>query len=123
MPLTKYDPDYARGARGPAPAIGRGAWQNILEVRKAALMLEKKLKAFLFDSEERDRCLLELDAVLVYAEGLIARYDRSGPPEVQTELGDMEATLRLASKFPEHFKAFDVDGLKKQAAGLRRRVA
>jgi hypothetical protein len=94
---------------------------NILEIRKAALFLEKRLIAVLLDSPEKDHCLRSFDAAICHAEAIILRYDRNGPPEVASELGDMEATIRLAQKYPGHFKAFDVEGLIKQAAALRKK--
>lgn len=119
---AKYDPDYARGARGPSSVIGRGAWLNILEIRKSVLTFENKVRSIVLDSDEKEHLLRMIDTAGTYAEGIIARYDRNGPPEVQSELGDMEATIRLAQQYPAHFKAFDVEGLKKQAVALRKKV-
>ena len=47
---AKYDPDYARGIRGPLSVLGRGAWLNIVDIRKCALALEKRLRSILIDS-------------------------------------------------------------------------
>lgn len=119
---AKYDSDYARGNRGPHPVPGRGAWLNILDIRKAGLMLEKKIEAILLESPEKEHCLRDLDRTLVFAESVVLRYDRNGPPESQSEIGDMEATLRLAIKYPDHFKSFDLEGLKRETAALRKKV-
>lgn len=108
----KSDPEYSRGVRGPGPIPGRGAWQTILAIRKDALILEKRLRLTLLDSPEKDACLLQLDQALSYAESLVTRFDRNGPPETQSDLADMEAILRFALKNPDHFAAFDLAGLK-----------
>lgn len=121
--MNKSDSDYARGLRGPGPVPGRGAWANILEIRKCVLTLEKKLKITLLDCEEKDFCLVQLDQVGAYAEQIITRYDRNGPPEGHSDLGDMEATLRLAAKNPDQFKAFDVAGLKAAVAKARGEIS
>src|ERR1700722_4244615 len=102
----KFDPDLAVGPRAPQPTPGLACWNNIQEVRKIALMLQRKLKFTLLPGEETDSCLLAIDRAVSYAEILIARHDRNGPPVGNTELQDMQATLRLAAKNPDHFKAF-----------------
>lgn len=114
------DPDYSRGLRAPGPVPGRGAWITVQNIRKATLALEKQLRASLLDSAEKDFCINQLDMVSSYAEALIARFDRNGPPENQSELGDAEATLRFAAKNPVQFKTVDIAGLKSSLEGLRR---
>ncbi len=81
-------------------------------MRKAALPLENKLRVHLLDGDDKDHALHMLDAALCYAEALICRFDRNGPPEGLNDLGEMEATLRLALKNPGQFAAFDLEGLK-----------
>ena len=117
----KYDPDFARGARGPGSVLGRGAWLNILEIRKAALVLEKRLRAILVDSVEKEHCLVKLDATVCYAESLIGRYDRNGPPEVQSEIGDTEAVLRIAIKHPETFPPGFAGEVKKALEAMKKK--
>jgi hypothetical protein len=123
MPLAQYDPDHARGRRGPGPVLGRGAWQNILEIRQRALALEKALRSILLDSDEKNACLLQLDAAVCYAESIVGRYDRNGPPETQSEIGDLEAVIRVAVKFPENFKSTDIAGLKAVLAAVKKKGA
>lgn len=120
-PITTYDPDYARGSRGPGPVVGKGAWANILEIRRRALAVEKLLRQVLLDTEEKEHCLRDFDSVMRGAEALLLRYDRNGPPEIASEIIDMEATIRLSTRYPDHFKAFDVEGLKKQVTALRKK--
>lgn len=115
----KNDPNRARGAQAPGPSAHRGAWANIQDIRKAALPLENKIRILLVDGEEKDHALLMFDAALCYVEAIINRYDRNGGPEGLTDLGEMDATLSLARKNPEQFKAFDLEGLKRAAAKLR----
>lgn len=119
----KNDPNKARGALAPGPCAARGAWSNILDIRRAALPLENKIRILLVDTEEKDHAVLMLDAALCYVEAIINRYDRNGGPEGLTDLGEMEATLSLARKNPEQFKMFDLEGLKKMAAKLRGEAA
>lgn len=119
----KDDPDYARGLRAPGPIPGRAVWQNIQAVRKSALALEKLLRALFrgFEGDQVATLLANLDMVVSYAEALLARYDRNGPPVDQSLLNDMDATLRLAEKYPEHFPGVDLVGLKKEADMLRKK--
>lgn len=119
--MNENDPDYSRGARQPGAFPGRAAWQNIQAIRSAALRLQKLLGTVLIDCEAKTHCLGQVDAAAAFAEILVLRFDRNGPPVDQTELNDMEATLRLAHRYPDHFKAFDVGGLKKQADALRKK--
>lgn len=119
----KNDPNRARGALAPGPSAHRGAWANIQDIRRAAMPLENKVRILLIDGEEKDHALLMFDAALCYIEAIINRYDRNGGPEGLTELGEMEATLSLARKNPDQFKAFDLEGLKKKAAALRGEAA
>jgi hypothetical protein len=119
---AKYDPDYARGVRGPGSIPGRGAWLNILDIRKAALMLEKKLTAILMDSDEKEHCLRQLDATVLLAEGIILRYDRNGPPENDSELFRAEAALRWILDHPAEYKGVDVEGHRKLIALLRKKI-
>lgn len=112
----KLDPDYAHGPRAPDPTPGVGAWNTIQEVRRLGHMLERKLKLTLLPGEETDFVLLQLDMVVNQAEALVRRHDRNGPAVGNTELEDMQATLRLAAKNPEQFKMFDVKGLKAAVA-------
>lgn len=114
------DPDYSRGLRAPGPVLGRGAWITIQNIRKATLGLEKLLRVALLDSAEKDFCINQLDMLSTYAEGLIARFERNGPPENQSELGDAEAMLRFAAKNPDHFKGIDLAGLKAAVEAARR---
>ncbi len=122
MPLASHDPDYARGVRAPGPIPGRGAFINIKECRKLVLGLEKKLGAILIDSREKDRVLGHLDDVGLILEGVILRYDRNGPPDCDSELFRVEATLRFVLEHPVEFKGVDVDGLKKLATVLRKKT-
>lgn len=119
----KNDPNKARGAFAPGPCAARGAWANILDIRRAALPLENKIRVLMVDTEEKDHALLMFDAALCYVEAILNRYDRNGGPEGLTDLGEMEATLSLARKNPEQFKMFDLEGLKKMAAKLRGEAA
>lgn len=116
----KNDPDYARGKRGPAATPGRRAWEYILEVRRLSLCLEKYLRTMLIDGDEKNHCLAQLDSATCYAEALIARYERTGPPETQSEVADMEAAIRLAQKYPDQFKAIDIISMKKFVADQKK---
>jgi hypothetical protein len=120
--LTKYDPEYARGVRAPGAVPTRSAWLDVQALRKAALAYEKTLERILPEGMEINTVRANFDAVASYAEVVVMRYDRSGPPENQSDVADMEATLRMAAKNPEQFRAFDVDGLKKAAAALRKKL-
>lgn len=113
------DPDYARGVRAPGPIPGRGAWINVQAIRKAVLFLYKLANITLLESEAKTALLGQIDAVGAYAEVLVLRQDRSGPAEGSTDLSDMEATLRLAAKSPDQFKAFDLEGLKAKVALIK----
>ena len=113
------DPDYARGRQQPGPVAGRGAWITVQNIRRLVLSLDKFLRIAVLDSEAKTTLLGQLDMFGSYAEGLVLRQDRNGPPENQSELGDMEAVLRMAEKNPGHFKSFDVAGLKAKVATLR----
>lgn len=115
----KNDPQFARGSRAPGPVPGRGAWANIQDVRKAALPLENKLHVLLIDGAEKDHALLMLDAALCYAEAIIGRYDRNGPPEGLDEIGEMEATLNVIRRHPAQFAGFDAEGMKSAIAKLK----
>ena len=117
------DPDYKRGVRGPGPVPGRGAWNSVKELRRLTLALEKFMRMALLDSDEKRACLTMIDQASCYAESVIQRYDRNGPVETQSELQDMEATLRLAAKYPDQFKAFDVEGMKKATSAQKKKVA
>lgn len=113
------DPDYSRGVRAPGPIPGRGAWLAVQTVRKLVLALDKFLRATLLESDAKTTILGQIDLVGAYAEALILRQDRNGPPEGSTELSDMEACLRLADKNPGQFKAFDLEGLRGKIAILK----
>jgi hypothetical protein len=117
------DPDYKRGVRGPGPVPGRGAWNSIRELRRLTLQLEKFLRITLLDIEERRSILSAIDQASCYAEAVIQRYDRNGPTETQSELQDMEAVIRMATKYPEQFKTFDTEGIKKVVATQKKKVA
>jgi|HubBroStandDraft_3_1064219.scaffolds.fasta_scaffold11177_7 hypothetical protein len=119
MPPVEHDPDYARGVRGPGPFVGKGAWENIGQIRRAGLALEKLLRSVLLDSEAKSGLLADLDRLLLAAEGLVCRYDRNGPPAAASELDDMEATLRTARKHPETFPPGFADELSAVIAKLR----
>jgi hypothetical protein len=77
----------------------------------------------LLDTEERKTILSAIDQASCYTEGVIQRYDRNGPVETQSELQDMEAVIRMATKYPEQFKTFDTDGIKKVVASQKKKVA
>jgi hypothetical protein len=117
------DPDYKRGFRGPGPVPGRGAWNSIKELRRLTLALDKFLRITLMDVPEREVVLGAVDQASCYAEVVILRYDRNGPPETQSELADMEATIRLAAKYPDQFKGTDIEAMKKLVAGQKRKCA
>jgi hypothetical protein len=119
--VNQDDPDYARGLRAPFPIPGRSGWANVQQIRRKVLELDKLLRALLMDSPAKTFLLGNLDSLGAHAEMLLLRFDRNGPPVDQSELNDMEATIRLAAKYPESFKAFDLDGLKKNAAALRKK--
>lgn len=120
MPAPKYDPDNSRGVRAPGPIPTRSAWTDIKRVRDAGVRLEKLLQTLLPDGSEKEHILTNIDSLLCHAEAVIHRNDRVGIPEDQSELRDIEATLRLATSYPEQFKAFDVSGLRKRAELLRK---
>lgn len=122
MPLAELDTDFARGKRRPPPIPGKGAQMNVDDVRQAAVFLENKLRAFLLDSTEKAHCLHMLDSTLCYAEALILRYDRNGPPANESLLQRLEGFLRLNAEFPEQFKGVNVEDLRKEAAKLAKLV-
>lgn len=115
----KNDSSFSRGPRAPGPVPGKGAWANIQDVRKVAHTLENKLGVLLIDGPEKDHALLMLDAALSYAEAIICRYDRNGPPEGLDEVGEMEATLRVIRRHPAQFAGFDAEGMKSEIAKLK----
>jgi hypothetical protein len=108
----KFDPDLAHGPRAPLPTPGVGAAASMEEISKLGHMLLRKVGFTLLPGEEKDACMIALDQAISYAKTLVARHDRNGPKVGNTELEDMQSTLRLAAKNPDQFKAFDVKGLK-----------
>lgn len=119
--MNKYDPEFARGKRAPGPVPTRDAWQDVKRLRLVAQALDAALANVLPDAEESTTVRTNIDVNLAYAEALIHRYSRTGAPVDQSDLADMEATLRLAAKNPEQFKAFDVEGLRKAALAIRKK--
>lgn len=115
------DLDYAHGNRQPPATPGRSAHANVASLRRHVLAVEKFLKAVLLESPQKERCLGRIDEAAAYAESLIYRFDRNGPPVDQTELSDLEAVLRVADKNKDQFRAIDLDGLKQKVKALRQR--
>jgi len=117
----KYDKEYSRGKRAPGPVPTRDAWDDIKRLRAAASGLEDTMANVLPDADESTTVRVAFDTIMGYAESVIIRYSRTGPPSDQSELADMEAVLRLAARNPKQFEGFDIKGLEKAAAALRKK--
>ena len=118
--MIKYDVESARGTRAPGEVPTNMAWVDVKRVREAFVALEKVITTVVPDCEERAHLLRQIDTAGIVSEALVVRHNRNGSLLGATPLGDMEATLRCAQRNPEQFKSFDVDGLRKAVAALKK---
>lgn len=117
--IQESDIDFLFGKRRPGPVPTKSARQDQERVNKAADIFFKTL----LGACPKEQASPVIERMVHDTMGLVAlipAHDRVGIPEGQTDLTDMEATIRLATKFPEQFKAFDLAGLKKEAMAKRK---
>jgi len=117
--IQDSDIDFLFGKRRPGPVPTKSARQDQERVNKVAEAFFKTLLA----ACPKEQAAPVIERMAHDTLGLIAlipAHDRVGIPDGQSDLTDMEATIRLATKFPDQFKAFDLAGLKAKAMTMRK---
>lgn len=120
--IQETDLDNLFGKRRPGPVPTKSARQDQERVSAAALIFLKTLLSCLPKIQESDDIIRSISAHTCHGLFLIPAHDRVGIPEGQSDLGDMEAIVRLFAKFPKQFDGMDgwVADIKKVALELRK---